>query len=251
MLLPIHIAAGLTALASGAVALCAAKGGKLHRTSGTAFVVAMSAMSATGAALAASHGQRFNLAQGVLTFYLVTTAWLAARPAIGWRRPLAVAAMLVASGVALYDIRLGSEALASPRGMIDGAPAAFIAFFGLVAAIAAIGDLRLAVSGRLENAARLARHLWRMCFAMFIATGSFFLGQARVIPEPIRIYPLLTVAALLPLVLLLYWLKRTLRRRAPGAQASGGFAERAAIATSHARNAATFGSSRYESGHTK
>ena len=57
---------------------------------------------------------------------------------------------------------------------------------------------------------RIARHLWRMCFALFIATGSFFLGQAKVIPKPIRIVPLLAIPALLPLVLLLYWLARVL-----------------------------------------
>ena len=28
-----------------------------------------------------------------------------------------------------------------------------------------------------------------MCMAMFMATGSFFFGQAQVFPEPIRIMP--------------------------------------------------------------
>ena len=47
-----------------------------------------------------------------------------------------------------------------------------------------------------------------MCFATFIATGSFFLGQAKVFPEPVRIVPLLAIPALAPLVLMLYWLAR-------------------------------------------
>jgi hypothetical protein len=51
-----------------------------------------------------------------------------------------------------------------------------------------------------------------MCFALFIATGSFFLGQAKVIPMPLRIFPVLTVLALLPLVFMVYWLVR-LRKR--------------------------------------
>lgn len=47
----------------------------------------------------------------------------------------------------------------------------------------------------------------------------FFLGQAKVIPKPIRILPLLAIPAMLPLVLMLYWLARVLftkwyRRRA-------------------------------------
>jgi len=43
---------------------------------------------------------------------------------------------------------------------------------------------------------------------MFIATGSFFLGQAKVIPKPIRVFPVLTILALLPLILMLFWLAR-------------------------------------------
>ena len=41
MLLPIHIIAGLIGLATGAVALYAAKGAKLHRKSGMIFVYTM------------------------------------------------------------------------------------------------------------------------------------------------------------------------------------------------------------------
>jgi membrane protein DedA with SNARE-associated domain len=47
-----------------------------------------------------------------------------------------------------------------------------------------------------------------MSFGLFIATGSFFLGQAKFIPKPIRIGPLIVVLAVSPLVLLLYWLWR-------------------------------------------
>jgi hypothetical protein len=49
-----------------------------------------------------------------------------------------------------------------------------------------------------------------MCFSLFIASGSFFLGQAKVIPRPIRIVPLLAIPAILPLVLMIYWLARVL-----------------------------------------
>ena len=69
------------------------------------------------------------------------------------------------------------------------------------------------LTGRLEGAQRIARHLWRMCFALFVASGSFFLGQAQVFPKPVRIYPLLAIPALLPLLLMLYWLARVLFTR--------------------------------------
>ena len=51
-----------------------------------------------------------------------------------------------------------------------------------------------------------------MCYAMFTATGSFFLIASRV-PEPIRWAPLRMVLAFLPLPMLLYWLWRVRRRK--------------------------------------
>ena len=52
-----------------------------------------------------------------------------------------------------------------------------------------------------------------MTFALFIATGSFFLGQADELPEALRIWPALYVLALAPLVFLLYWMWRVRFRR--------------------------------------
>ncbi len=60
---------------------------------------------------------------------------------------------------------------------------------------------------------RLVRHPWRMSFALFIASMSFFLGQADEFPEALRIPALLAVPALAPLVIMLYWLWRVRIRR--------------------------------------
>ena len=56
---------------------------------------------------------------------------------------------------------------------------------------------------------------WRMSLAMFIATASLFLGQAKVFPKPIRLMPLLSIPVLLVLVVMLYWLVRLRLRKAP------------------------------------
>jgi hypothetical protein len=79
---------------------------------------------------------------------------------------------------------------------------------GTVILLAAIGDLRAIRAGGLQGSRRLARHLWRMCFGLFIATGSFFLGQMKFIPEPVRIVPLLLVLAFAPILFLFYWMWR-------------------------------------------
>ena len=52
-MMPIHVAAGLLGIVSGAVALSALKGGARHRRSGMVFVYSMLLMSATGALIAA------------------------------------------------------------------------------------------------------------------------------------------------------------------------------------------------------
>jgi hypothetical protein len=79
---------------------------------------------------------------------------------------------------------------------------------GTVMLLAATGDLRAIRAGGLRGSRRLARHLWRMCFGLFIATGSFFLGQMKFIPQPVRIVPLLLVLAFAPIVFLVYWMWR-------------------------------------------
>ncbi|MGQ0646223.1 MAG: hypothetical protein ACT4P7_01560 [Gemmatimonadaceae bacterium] len=56
-----------------------------------------------------------------------------------------------------------------------------------------------------------------MCFGLFIASGSFFLGQMKCLPEPLQILPLLLALGVAPLVVLLYWMWRVrLRQRLQG-----------------------------------
>jgi hypothetical protein len=52
-----------------------------------------------------------------------------------------------------------------------------------------------------------------MSYALLIAALSFFIGQAKVIPKPIRIFPLLVLPVLAVLVTMLYWLWRVRVRR--------------------------------------
>lgn len=79
---------------------------------------------------------------------------------------------------------------------------------GTVMLLAASGDLRAIRAGGLRGARRLARHLWRMCFGLFVATGSFFLGQMNFIPGALRNVPLLLALAFTPILFLVYWMWR-------------------------------------------
>jgi SAM-dependent methyltransferase len=212
MTLVLHITAGLISIATGAVALYAFKGGKLHRNSGKVFVAAMLVMAFTGLLMSVLKAERLNAAMGVLTIYMVTTALLTVRPPGPRFRWVDHALMMLGLSAGLYEISLGLEGLNSPSGRIDGMPATPAFVFGSLALLAAAGDLRVLLAGPLQGAQRIARHLWRMCFAMFIATGSLFLGQPDVFPVQIR-GPLLAAPVLAVLVSFFYWLGRVLFTR--------------------------------------
>jgi hypothetical protein len=203
ILLPIHIIAGLIAIVAGYVAVFALKGAKLHRKTGTVFVYSMLVLGATGAMLG-------NVGGGLLAAYFAGTALLTVRERDRSFHWIDAAATLVAVAIGALTLKRGIDVLNSPRGNLNGVPWGMFFFLGTVALLAALGDIRAMWVGGLKGKHRIARHLWRMCFSLFIAAGSFFLGQAQVFPKPIRIYPLLAIPALLPLVLLIYWLVRVL-----------------------------------------
>ena len=214
----VHILAGSLGLVTGYVALYSAKGAPRHRRSGMLFVYAMLTMCVFGTSIALVRGvaPALNVPAGVLTAYLVITALTTVRP-LGTGAParwLQVGLMVVALAVGLTSLAFGFEALASPDGKgRDGMPAFPFFMFGVVGMLAAVLDVRMLWVSGLQGAARLTRHLWRMCFALFIAAMSFFIGQAKVFPEPIRIRPLLAVPVVLVLGTMIYWLWRVRIRR--------------------------------------
>ena len=202
----LHILGGLVGLTSGALALSAPKGGNLHRKAGIVFVCAMLVMSTSGAVMAALMPERISVIAGMLTFYLVITALLTVRRPAQRFRWMEVGAMVFALVLGLLSISFAVQGLSA--GNTNGiAPMGFI--FGAVALLAASGDVRM-LARNIPWAQRIARHLWRMCFALWIAAASFFLGQSDEFPEALRIMPLLCTPVLLVLLLLFYWLARVL-----------------------------------------
>jgi hypothetical protein len=90
-----------------------------------------------------------------------------------------------------------------------------------VLSLSAIGDLRVMLSGMPRGGKRLARHLWRMCFALFIAAGSFFSIRervAKILPEPFTTGRMRALPILLLFGAMFYWLWRV--RRTPGVSAT-------------------------------
>ena len=81
---------------------------------------------------------------------------------------------------------LGFEAATSATRLKYGYPAGPYFFLGAVAVLATLGDVRMLVRGGTSGTGRVARHLWRMCFALFIASSSIFLARQRLFPAILR-----------------------------------------------------------------
>jgi hypothetical protein len=207
--LAVHFAGGLVSIVAGAVALSATKGSRLHKRSGLVFTWAMVVLGLTAAAIGTYEGIPSQVFAGLLAAYLVFTAMTTVKPLPGIGRRVNVVLMVLAFAYALASLYGGVTEWIDPTVEVVGRPRVVPPLvIGIVILLAAIGDLRAIRAGGLQGSRRLARHLWRMCFGLFIATGSFFLGQMKFIPQPVRIVPLLLALAFTPVLFLFYWLWR-------------------------------------------
>ena len=78
-LLVFHISAGVLAMFAGAAALSFRKSSCWHGKAGNIFVAAMLCMAAAASCLAYMKHQPNNVFGGILTIYMVVTAWATAR----------------------------------------------------------------------------------------------------------------------------------------------------------------------------
>ena len=216
-----HICAGILGLLSGAAAISFRKGSRGHVLAGKVFVVSMLTMAAGAVYLAIVRHQPNNLGGGILTFYLIGTAWLTARRRDGQTSRLDWVALLIPLTLGILTWISGVEKMRAPGPPEDGVPAGMHFFMGSVALLAATGDVRMLVGSPVSGPRRIARHLWRMCFGLFIAAGSFFLGPSnrplrllnsvgvgRHLPPAIFSTGLYLFLSILPLILLTFWLIR-------------------------------------------
>jgi hypothetical protein len=223
MLLTVHVAAGGLALVLGSVALVVKKGGAVHRRSGLLFVGAMLVMGGTASILSLLKGSTDatgNLMAAVITAYFVGTAWMTVRPESSWTRRVNAVALALVVVLALGAIAGGVTNVNAPGLAPGGVSRRTVGVMSLVFAtvmiLAAVGDFRMLRSGGLRGGPRLARHLWRMCFALFIAAGSFFSLRERVaavLPEPFTTGPMRALPILLLFGAMFYWLWRVRSRR--------------------------------------
>ena len=200
-ILVIHICGGVVGLLSGVAAVSFRKGSPRHRMAGNIFFISMLTMASTAALLG-------NVFGGASALYLVTTGWLTARRREGETTIFDWGALLFGLAVGVPIVTDGLRIVSGSIAPKPGVPVGMILFLGSVVLLAAAGDVRMLVRGGVFGRQRISRHLWRMCFGLFIASGSFFLGQQQVFPALLRKTNVLFIPAILPLVLLIFWLVR-------------------------------------------
>jgi len=211
-LLIAHAVAGGVALAAGAAALTFRKGELAHRLSGHVFFLFMLPMAISGVYAGFLIPATLSVSAGVLTAYHVATGWMTVRRKehesglFEWGAmlfALASAAGCIGFGVLVMQGELTEYAAGAPI------PAATYFVYGAIALFSAALDLSVIVRRGLAGAHRIARHLWRMCFAMLTSASAFFLGQPQVFPRFVRESPfLLYVPVLAIIVVMAFWLMR-------------------------------------------
>jgi hypothetical protein len=201
LILWVHIAAGVVALLAGTGAVAARKGGRLHARSGSFFLGAMLVLGVTASILEPYRDPPGSPVGGVMVCYFVLTSWMAARRRDGTTGRFEMIACAGALGLGALMIwgALGGAA----RTPVGSGP---VYALGGLCLLAGLLDLSAILRARLSQVQRISRHLWRMCFAFFIATGSFFLGQQQVLPAFVRGTPLQFALAFAPFGVMAFWL---------------------------------------------
>ena len=207
--LAFHAGMGTVALVAGSAAIVVRKGATWHRRSGLVFVAAMVAMGLSGVGISLYEGKQ-SVAGGAVAAYLVFTAWTAIRPLGEMGRQVDIALMLLACVFTAGGYAEAFTTYGMPGHKSEGVPAGMQFFLATVLLLAVIGDARMIRAGGVTGTRRLARHLWRMCFGLFIASGSFLaqLVKMRFMPHWTRSLAVILVLAAGPLVVLLYWMWR-------------------------------------------
>jgi len=220
-ILMVHICAGTLGLLSGTAAMTFRKGSPRHVLAGKIFVASMLTMGVFAVYLAIVRHQPNNIGGGILTVYLIGTAWLTARRRDGETSRYDWVVLLIPLALGILTWMTGLKVVRSGANSQDGVPVGMTFFLGSVMLLAAAGDARMLLGGGVFGTKRIARHLWRMCFGLFIAAGSFFMGPSN---RPLRLLSavglgrhlspalfsinLYLILTILPLILLIFWLIR-------------------------------------------
>jgi uncharacterized membrane protein len=140
-ILLVHISAGILGLLSGTAAMFFRNGSPRHARAGRVFVVAMLTMASVAVYLAIVRHQPSNIGGGILTFYLIGTAWLTARRKDGETARFDWVVLLIPLALGILTWMNGLSIVRSAVDSPDGVPVGMTFFMGSVMLLAAAGDV--------------------------------------------------------------------------------------------------------------
>lgn len=194
-MLTFHIISGSFLLVFGFGALSFTKGSVKHRWSGNLFFLSMLLMTASAALL------KGGATMALLTFYYGATAWAVVLRKENSTGIFEIGAMLLIAYVSFdlfYFVFTATDI-----------PTTFRVIFtihAVIAAMAAVLDLKMIIHGGLSGKHRIARHTWRTCYALLGAIMSFSANTSNSWPEYINS----NILIYLMIGILLYWLIKVL-----------------------------------------
>ncbi|CAH9049432.1 hypothetical protein PSECIP111951_01355 [Pseudoalteromonas holothuriae] len=209
IILYIHITFGVLAVVAGYIALFSEKGKRKHIKAGNWFVVTMVLMGISGVVVAYLKPMDISVIAGLFTLYLVISGVGVFKFANHRRCKVNITLMIACLCVGIYSLVCAYWTLQSDTGLYQGFTAEPFIMFGILAVICGLSDIRYMTARELSYIMRLTRHIWRMCFALFIAVGSFVGQGLQSFPEEIRSFALVEYADLIILLIMFYWLARS------------------------------------------
>ncbi|SFC89762.1 hypothetical protein [Pseudoalteromonas denitrificans] len=204
----IHFIAGALAILAGFSVLIFPNNIKIHKTAGNTFLIAMLMLGVTSVYVAYSRGIMLSLINGIFICYLISTSWMAIKRkanTIGYFEYISFIGVVF---ITVMLVKYGWQAAMSETGKLSGFGLGVFYFFASIAAFAAILDFKMIYQGGTRGSQRIVRHVWRMCFPMFMATAAFFLGQAKLFPESLRKIEFLAIPVVLVILFSGFWLLR-------------------------------------------
>jgi uncharacterized membrane protein len=212
-----HIAAGIAALLAGAIALAVRKGSPLHRRTGAVFAWSMLCLGVSADYLAVVRPDQIaNLIIGTFSIYLVATSWMTVRRkeysiGVGEKIAFGVIVCLAAPFIVLSaQLVFGFQPYLKSAVPFVGVVRVAIFVITFMLAMAAIGDVRLLLTGGISGTRRIGRHLWRMCLGLTFAAGSAFTnGLPRLLPPTAHVpLLLLFIPQLTTFAIMIFWIVR-------------------------------------------
>ncbi|MFT6308428.1 MAG: hypothetical protein ACI9JP_003717 [Granulosicoccus sp.] len=210
----VHALVGSAVVCSGAMALLLSKGSSKHKLVGRIFVGSMLLMGpivVAGACFAPGSISSLGILFVFFMIYLVVSAWSTIRQCERLLSPFDIAAPVVALCISITGLILGLDALNNPTIVQDAPPKEGYFFFAALASIAMLFDVNNIRVGGVHGKHRIARHVWRMCCALFFATSTLFTGPGSVVfPESVRANPVLSIPQFLVVILAVFWIYQLL-----------------------------------------